>query len=122
MSKADVDAIAQGRIWTATDAYERGLIDGLGDIDTAISAAAELAKLPADDYGQKYFEQELDPAEKLMLDLLAGAKEHGLTLDSFYKSRPSVERVADILEDALSPLTRFNDPRGMYSHCFCAFE
>ena len=32
------------------------------------------------------------------------------------------ENVASMIEDALSPLTRFNDPKGVYSHCFCAFE
>jgi protease-4 len=122
LSREDVDAMAQGRIWTATDAYEKGLIDGLGDIDQAIAAAAELAKLPADEYGRKYFEQALDPGEKFMLDLMGAAKEYGLAFGSFGKSRPSVEHVADILDDALSPLVRFNDPRGMYSHCFCAFE
>lgn len=122
LSKDEVDTIAQGRIWTANDAYERGLIDGFGDIDAAIVAAAELAKLPADEYGYKYFEQKLDPGEQLLLDLLAGAKSAGLTVGSLQKSRPSVERVADILDDALSPLVRFNDPGGIYSHCFCAFE
>ncbi len=122
MSKIDVDAIGQGRIWTANDAYERGLIDGLGDIDAAVIAAAELAELPVDEYGYKYFEQKLGPGEQLMLDLLSGAKSVGLTVSSFQKSRPAVERVADVLDDALSPLVRFNDPRGMYSHCFCVFE
>ncbi len=120
--KEDVDAIAQGRPWTANDALERGLIDAIGNIDEAIAEAASLANLPADEFGRKYIEQELDPAEKLMLDLMGGAKAHGLTLDPFFRSRPSVERVADILDDALSPLVRFNDPKGMYSHCFCAFE
>jgi len=122
MSKVDVDSIAQGRIWTASDAYENGLIDGLGDIDVAIAAAAELAQLAEDEYGHKYFEQKVDPAEQLMLDLMAGAKGFGLTIGSFNKPRPSVARVADMLDDALSPLVRFNDPRGIYSHCFCAFE
>jgi len=122
MLKVDVDNIAQGRIWTATDAYEHGLIDGFGDIDTAVAAAAELAELPADEYGYKYFQQELDPGEQLLLDLMAGAKGFGLTIGSFSKPRPSVERVADILDEALSPLIRFNDPRGIYSHCFCVFE
>jgi protease-4 len=120
--KVDVDNIAQGRIWTATDAYEHGLIDGFGNIDTAVAAAAELADLPADEYGYKYFQQELDPGEQLLLDLMARAKGFGLTIGSFGKPRPSVERVADILDEALSPLTRFNDPRGVYSHCFCVIE
>ena len=122
MSKSDVDSIAQGQIWTGNDALENGLIDGLGDINDAIAAAAELANLSPDGYGQKHFEQKLDPAEQLMLDLMASAKGWGFTVGSMSKPRPSIERVADILDDALSPLIRFNDPRGIYSHCFCVFE
>jgi len=122
MSKGEVDGIAQGRIWTASDAFEYGLIDGLGEIDAAIGAAAELAKLSPDDYGQKYFEQKLDPAEQLMLDLMASAKGFGLAIGAINRPRPSIERVADMLDDTLSPLVRFNDPRGIYSHCFCVFE
>lgn len=122
LSKDVVDGLAQGRIWTADDALENGLIDGLGGIDAAILAAAELANLAADEFGSKYFEQELEPGEQLLLDLMTGAKSFGLTVDSFVRSRPAVERAADILDDVLAPLVRFNDPRGIYSHCFCVIE
>jgi protease-4 len=122
MSKIDVDKIAQGRVWTANDALENGLIDEIGEIDAAIEAAAELADLASGEYGEKFFEPKLDPAEQLMLDLMASAKGFGQALGVVSKSRPSVERVADILDDVLSPLVRFNDPRGIYSHCFCVIE
>lgn len=39
MSLAQVDKIAQGRVWTGADAKRLGLVDELGDFDTAISAA-----------------------------------------------------------------------------------
>lgn len=122
MSKADVDLIAQGQIWTGNDALENGLIDELGDIDDAIATAAELASLSADEFGRKYFEPKLDSVEQLLLDLMASAKSFGVAIDVMKKPRPSVELVADILDDAVSPLLRFNDPRGIYSHCFCVFE
>jgi protease-4 len=122
MSKTDVDSIGQGQIWTGNDALQNGLIDGLGDIEIAVAAAAELADLSPDGYGQKYFEQKLEPTEQLLLDLMASAKGLGIAVGAMNKPRPSIERVADILDDALSPLIRFNDPRGIYSHCFCVFE
>jgi protease-4 len=122
MSKDDVDKIAQGRVWTANDALENGLIDGLGEIESAIEAAAELAGLASGEYGQKHFAPKLDPAEQLMLDLMASARGFGQAIGAINKPRPAVERVADILDDVLSPLVRFNDPRGIYSHCFCVFE
>ncbi|MGI9205587.1 MAG: signal peptide peptidase SppA [Woeseiaceae bacterium] len=122
MKKEDVDSIAQGRIWTGNDAFENGLIDGIGDIDDAIVAAAELASLGADDYGQKYFEQELSPGEQLALDLMAGAKNLGLDVAVFKRTPTTLDRMASALEESLSPLVRFNDPQGRYSHCFCEFN
>lgn len=39
--------VAQGRVWTGTQALERGLIDGLGGLDDAVAHAASLADLDA---------------------------------------------------------------------------
>jgi protease-4 len=38
-----IKALAQGRVWTGTDAKMRGLVDELGGMETAIQAAAKLA-------------------------------------------------------------------------------
>ena len=43
-----VDSIAQGRVWTGTQAKERGLIDEFGGLDKAVEVAKQLAGLPAD--------------------------------------------------------------------------
>lgn len=45
MSTEQVEKIAQGRVWLATDAKNIKLIDGLGNLDDAIDKAAQLAKL-----------------------------------------------------------------------------
>ncbi len=45
MDTADVEAIAQGRVWTGKRALEIGLIDRFGGIEDAINSAATLAKL-----------------------------------------------------------------------------
>lgn len=42
MSRNDVDAIAQGRVWTGAQAMELGLVDGIGSIDEALIHAAML--------------------------------------------------------------------------------
>ena len=44
----EVDAIGQGRVWTGSQAKERGLVDEFGGLEKAISIAKELANLPAD--------------------------------------------------------------------------
>jgi len=42
---AQADSLAQGRVWSGTDALRLGLIDELGGLEKAIEAAAELAEL-----------------------------------------------------------------------------
>jgi len=43
-----VDSIAQGRVWTGTQARERGLVDEFGGLDKAVEIAKQLANIPAD--------------------------------------------------------------------------
>jgi protease IV len=43
-----VDAVARGRIWTGADALDRGLVDELGGLRTAVRRAKVLAGLDED--------------------------------------------------------------------------
>ncbi len=45
MKRDEVDSIAQGRVWLATDALPIHLVDGIGSLDDAVKKAAELAKV-----------------------------------------------------------------------------
>lgn len=45
MSKEEIDAIGQGRVWTGEQALERGLVDELGGLDKAVEVAAGLAEV-----------------------------------------------------------------------------
>jgi protease-4 len=47
LSKEEVRNLATGQIYTGTEAKELGLVDKLGDLDTAIDLAAELAGIEA---------------------------------------------------------------------------
>jgi protease-4 len=44
-----VDEIAQGRVWLGSQAVDRGLVDKLGGLDTAIELVRVKAKLPSTD-------------------------------------------------------------------------
>ncbi|MEM8487943.1 MAG: signal peptide peptidase SppA [Bacteroidota bacterium] len=46
----EVDAMAQGRVWTGVDAKNNGLVDMLGGLETAIDVAAEQAELAPGSY------------------------------------------------------------------------
>ena len=48
MTVEAVDAVARGRVWTGADALDRGLVDELGGLRTAIDRAKVLAGFDAD--------------------------------------------------------------------------
>lgn len=66
-SVADVEKIAQGRVWTGDDAVRIGLVDELGGLDDAVKKAAELAEL--DKWHTKSYPAMPDIWERLMSDL-----------------------------------------------------
>ncbi|HJS40004.1 MAG TPA: signal peptide peptidase SppA [Sphingomicrobium sp.] len=72
-SPADIDRIAQGRVWDGGTARQLGLVDGFGGMDEAIAKAAELAKL-GDERGVRYLERPRSFTEQL-LGMLAGEDE-----------------------------------------------
>ncbi|MES2857378.1 MAG: signal peptide peptidase SppA [Bdellovibrionota bacterium] len=47
-NRADLEKIAEGRVWSGTRAKELGLVDELGGLDQAIKKAAEYAKVESD--------------------------------------------------------------------------
>jgi protease-4 len=42
----EVRRLARGRVWSGQDAFEHGLVDGLGGLSDAVNVAKELANLP----------------------------------------------------------------------------
>ncbi len=40
-----VEVVAQGRVWSGTQAFQKGLVDGLGDLHMAIAMAANAAEV-----------------------------------------------------------------------------
>lgn len=122
LDKAEVDRIGQGQVWTGRDALAFGLIDEIGNLDDAIAAAAELADMDEGTYGQVVIEKELSPGEQLAVDFLGTAQSFGIDPRALIgKQSASMQRLVNIV-NALSPWARFNDPKGVYSHCFCDFE
>jgi protease-4 len=53
MTFAQVDSIAQGRVWTGTEAKKIGLVDKIGNLSDALNEAASLAKIK--DYSTQNF-------------------------------------------------------------------
>jgi len=119
MDITDVDAIGQGQVWTGMDALNNGLIDELGGLDDAIAVAAELASLAEGEFGIKAIEKELSPREQMIIDLMGSAATMGVDLSSWSGNRSFVDRIAQDVVDKTALLSRFNDPKGVYTHCLC---
>ena len=72
-SPAEIDRIAQGRVWDGGAARQLGLVDGFGGMDEAIAKAAELARL-GDEREVRYLERPTSLTEEI-LGMLAGEEE-----------------------------------------------
>ena len=65
MTVEQVDAIAQGRVWSGKDAKEQGLVDVLGGLDDAIRIAGEKAGMGAGPFRVRFLPREKTFFEKL---------------------------------------------------------
>ena len=117
----EVDEVAQaaeGRVWSATDALELGLVDQLGNLDAAIEAAAARAELAS--YEVEYVEQPATFSELFFQQLAERTGGLGLL--------PRSDRVAALLSlaqpllDTADLLTSLQDPRHMYLRCVACSE
>ena len=75
MKPAEVDSIAQGRVWLASDAQKIKLVDKLGSLDDAVKKAAELAKV-------KEYHTAAYPSEGSWLERFMPGEDKGSYLDS----------------------------------------
>jgi len=66
MTFAQIDSVAQGRVWSGSEALKIGLVDKIGGMDDAIAQAAKLAKIT------DYKTQDYPEYEKNLRDLLSG--------------------------------------------------
>ena len=87
MTQEAIKMIGEGRVWLGKDAVEIGLVDELGNIDSAIQKAAELAGLGS--YSMVYYPEKKDPMEEM--------------LKMFDKSTPEERLMVKIREFASKP-------------------
>ncbi|WP_102796854.1 signal peptide peptidase SppA [Bowmanella denitrificans] len=114
MDKGKVDSIAQGRVWIGQTALELGLVDKLGYLDDAVSAAAELAGL--EQYDTKYVERDLSPKEQFWNEFFGVASTwFGGALKS--QSDGQLMGLVKQLVAEFDTFAKLNDPRGAYALC-----
>lgn len=103
-----VEAIAQGRVWSGTDALEVGLVDELGGLDAAIAHAAEKAGL-----GDRYRITEY-PRKKELLEAVQEFLERHAP-GAARSSTSVLGRFTSRVESEMKLLRSFNDPQGVYA-------
>jgi protease IV len=117
--KAKVNEIAQGRIWSGTEAQKIGLVDELGGLEKAIAHAATQAKL-----GKNWQVVEYPDATSFSAQLikrLSGAEVAQLRQGSAASSSLLSQELQKLQAD-LAEMQTFNDPRGIYARMNFSFN
>ena len=108
MAPEEVEAIAQGHVWSGRKALELGLVDGLGHLNRAVEAAAQRAGIDA--YKVVTIDEPLSTQEKILMRLF---DELG------FSPRPAAAWLEPIIA-RFESLASLNDPRHVYAICeFC---
>lgn len=118
MPKETVDQVAQGQVWTGSDALKHGLVDALGNFNVAYMMLSDLInqqresenKTKIEQLGLQWFaEQDESLFGTLSREFKAQVQfnlVNWLDLPVFKKSAQQIEL-----------LSRFNDPKQMYLYC-----
>ncbi|HEY2774504.1 MAG TPA: signal peptide peptidase SppA [Candidatus Binatia bacterium] len=102
----DVGEIAQGRVWSGTEATRIGLVDEIGGLDAAVRFAAQKASV-----GDEFTVVEY-PERKGLIDSLTEA------LTKKQKDKADAGVIGSFVRtaiDGIAALSQFNDPRGVYA-------
>jgi protease IV len=108
LPKQKVAEIAQGRVWSGTDAKKIGLVDDIGGLNDAIAYAAKTAKLDQDWELEEY--PVVEGWEEKLLKQVIGSKEAKLLQHQDALTAEFMKVKAE-----LSVLQSLNDPRGVYA-------
>lgn len=118
---ADIDAIAQGRVWSGAQALQRGLVDQLGGLHAAIAYAAKDAKL-GNAYSVRYVEPRMSAFQRFLLGASDSASAHVLV--SLGLKLPAAWRAAlpRLLPDFAWLRAAPVGKPVTYAYCFCRLQ
>ncbi|WP_437610618.1 signal peptide peptidase SppA [Erwinia sp. V71] len=109
-----IDQIAQGHVWTGSDAKANGLVDALGDFDDAAAKAAELAKL--DHYQLVWVQDEPGLLDTLLSQFDASAQALLPQALKAYLPAPVAQVMSDMHKQP-GLFNHLNDPQNRYAFC-----
>jgi protease-4 len=96
---AQVDQIAQGRIWAGGTAHQLRLVDSFGGLEDAVREAARLAKLDPEEAKAVWLEKEPSFADQFLASFAGGGEEEA-SPDAFSRlaAKPRLRMLAAIGE------------------------
>lgn len=114
----DVDNIAQGRVWTGIDGLQNGLIDKLGNLQSAIEIAADLAEL------EEYDIVDIKPRTSSKQAFINGLFAQSISFlpKGIISSSPLISLLTEV-DKQTNLASRLNDPQNRFVYCtFCQIK
>lgn len=110
----EIDQIAQGHVWTGSDAKANGLVDALGDFDDAVDKAAALAKLSQPQLS--WYQDEPGLVDMMLNQVDASVR---ATLPAAVQALlpAPVAEVMSAMQSQPGMMTKMNDPAHRYAFC-----
>jgi len=106
MSKEEVDAVGQGRVWAGQQALDRNLVDRMGGLRHALAAARDAARLPPDVAVEEY-----PPVQKSLLEYALGLV--GLKAGASLDVGAAIPLPVKELLRGVAPLALYGDGKSM---------
>jgi len=119
-TQAEIDTVAQGRVWTGAQALDRSLVDKLGSFGEALAEANKRAKLKADTlpvYLEKQpgrFERFLDSLDAVLAPSIAAAIRQQIGFTPPAALQETARELASLTE-----VSEGRKPYAALVHCLC---
>lgn len=117
----EIDGIAQGRVWAATDAHDHGLVDELGLLHDAVNEAAKRAKL-GKDYREEYIEVDLSWRQQLAQQVSMLSSRIIKALSPETMGMQVMPQQLSTVQKELGRLSRYASKPQAYFYCGCEVE
>ncbi|WP_338556268.1 signal peptide peptidase SppA [Erwinia sp. E_sp_B04_7] len=113
-----INEIAQGHVWTGSDAKANGLVDAIGDFDDAVAKAAELAKLKH--WQLSWYQDDPNFVDMLFSQMDVSARAALPEALKAYLPAPMYDVMAS-MRNQPGLFDNLNDPQNRYAMCLtCA--
>ncbi|MDI9275972.1 signal peptide peptidase SppA [Pantoea sp. EABMAA-21] len=109
-----INDIAQGHVWTGSDAKANGLVDALGDFDDAVAKAAELAKVAKPKLS--WYQDDPGMIDLLLNQMNASAQAMLPAALKVWLPAPMLD-VMSAVKDQPGLMNNLNDPQNRYAFC-----